>query len=333
MINDHRRIALTILHMRLGSLVLLVGIASQAQAGSTTYDYTGSLQDYTVATTGIYSLTASGATGGAAYNGNTLAASGGSGATLSGDYLLTAGTVLEIVVGGQGANTGEYSQGAGGGGGTFIYFDTSSQLLMAAGGGGGASSNGARDGSAGLTGTSGGNGLSPVIGAGSDVGTGGTSGNGGSGGSNFEGFNSGGGAGWLTAGGNGPGSPRDSGAGGASFPTFAGGAYVDNNFNDYVSGGYGGGGGGGASEGGGGGGGYSGGGGGGSVGGGGGGGSYFDSAFTNTTAMSGANSGDGIVTISLVSNAAVPEPSTWIMLAVGMTGVAIARRRRQVAAR
>jgi hypothetical protein len=105
--------------------------------------------------------------------------------------------------------------------------------------------------------------------------------------------------------------------GGSGSPTFSGGA---GNYSG--NGGYGGGGGGGDSSGGGGGG-YSGGGGGSgySGGSGGGGGSYFDASFTNVLATAAANSGSGSLTIDGVTSSA-PEPSTFIIMGIGLAGLA-----------
>ena len=117
------------------------------------FAYTGAIQTYTVPLTGIYDITAAGAEGGQAASRGF--GPGGSGAVLSGDVMLTAGTPLDVVVGGQGG-LGEYS--GGGGGGTFVYFpgvagETLPQLLLAAGGGGGAWASGGFNA---LTGTAGG---------------------------------------------------------------------------------------------------------------------------------------------------------------------------------
>ena len=265
----------------LGMLALLGG---PVRAGSI-FNYTGTVQTFTVATTGVYDITAFGGQGGG---------SGGLGAEVSGSIPLTAGQVLQIIVGGQGA-TGTQGIG-GGGGGTFVYISgpPSPPLLVAGGGGGGgAFANVGDSGQSGMSGTTG------LFG-----GPGGTNGSGGGQGGSLN--NGGGGAGWL---GNG-GSTGSDGQGGFGPPTFAGGS----GGNGAGSGAFGGGGGGGNVGGsGGGGGGYSGGGGGGAVVGGGGGGSFIAASFTNTTALSGVNSGNGLVDIA----SAVPEPSTAILAALG----------------
>ena len=88
----------------------ILGLASGVRADI--YNFTGSLQSYTAQTTGVYHITVSGAQGGL---GN--AGISGLGASLSGDVTLTAGTVLEIVVGGQGPIILEANGEGGGGGG------------------------------------------------------------------------------------------------------------------------------------------------------------------------------------------------------------------------
>eukprot|EP00794_Sanderia_malayensis_P006995 gene6995-7780_t len=114
---------------------------------------------------------------------------GGLGATAQGDFGLSSGTVLNIVIGHRGGNSVEVkggqsttataaslglsledNAGTGGGGGTFVY-TLSNSLYLAAGGGGGATAG--RNGVYGQASTSGTAGLSA---AGSAVGTGGTGG-------------------------------------------------------------------------------------------------------------------------------------------------------------
>ena len=117
---------------------------SQSQANS---EYSGTtlggnvtltdgIQYWTVPSTGTYSLTVYGAEGGQSnnYGGS---GSGGDGAMMSGDFSLTQGTQLKILVGQQGASN-QYD--GGGGGGTFVTFDDNTPLIIAGGGGGGSNS-------------------------------------------------------------------------------------------------------------------------------------------------------------------------------------------------
>lgn len=94
---------------------------------------TNGIQRWTVPSGGSYRIDAYGAQGG---NGG---ATGGLGARIMGDFTLTTGEVIQILVGQQG-QTGTHSQGgsnAGGGGGTFVIRADNSILLIAGGGGGG----------------------------------------------------------------------------------------------------------------------------------------------------------------------------------------------------
>ncbi len=257
-------------------------------SGDNEFTYTDVVEYVTVATSGVYDITAFGASGGGSGS-----KTGGGGAEIGGNVTLTAGEVLEIVVGGAGGSGGSYG---GGGGGSFVLEDNDGTLtpLVIAGGGGGATYNG--NGSPGLTTTYGGNG------GGNGSGAGGTNGNGGGGGY-YAGAGGGGGGGFLTGGGEAVrGSNGNHYAGGQSLQAgAAGGRGVAGYYGGYYgSGGFGGGGGGG-SDGGGGGGGYSGGGGGaGARARAGGGGGSFD-AGTNQVLVSGENTGNGYVTIDEVS--------------------------------
>jgi hypothetical protein len=80
---------------------------------------TGTVQIYTVATSGIYKILAAGAQGGSAGPGSTTI--GGYGALVGGDIFLTAGTVLDIVVGQGGRFALGADVGGGGGGGSFVW--------------------------------------------------------------------------------------------------------------------------------------------------------------------------------------------------------------------
>lgn len=143
----------------------------------------------------------------------------------------------------------------------------------------------------------------------------------GSGGDGGGGGNGGDGAGWLSAGGNNPGT-FPAGTGGSALPTFQGGRTVGcvqvgpaNNCYNTTTGSFGGGGSAG----------YDGGGGGGGrnfnagiEGTSGGGGSYIARSFSSFIGQSGVRSGSGLITINLLP---VPEASTWAMLLLGFGGV------------
>jgi hypothetical protein len=190
------------------------GIADGARAvpdgasNTTTFSYSGSSTTFTITTTGTYDIIAYGAEGGGSGDGN----AGGDGAEVGGDVSLTAGTVLDIIVGQEGGTS--TSGGGGGGGGSFVEREGgSTTLLFAAGGGGGGgysiTGNDVDLGSVGLDGNAGG-------GVG---GAGGTAGNGGGGGGSGGG---GGGQGYTTGGGGG-------------FAGGGGGSYLDTAATDTVA--------------------------------------------------------------------------------------------------
>ena len=118
-------------------------------------DNTGTIQSWVVPTTGTYTIDSYGAAG---KSGNCY--SGGYGGRAKGDFILTAGTTLSILVG-QSPNTcATMFYAGGGGGGTFVVTSTGTPLIIAGGGGGGG---GTIEGSRwGGTGGSGGDILSPV---------------------------------------------------------------------------------------------------------------------------------------------------------------------------
>jgi hypothetical protein len=287
-------------------------LASAAEANAETFGFTGAVQTFTASASGEYALELLGASGG-----NSSPSSGGLGAEVSGDVFLTAGEDLAVLVGGRGKSG---SAGGGGGGGSFVFQRTGALavVLAVAGGGGGAGLS--VDGGPGLAGTSGAAGGGPG-GAGGMGGTGG--------GGNASDIGGGGGAGVNTGsagyGGNG-GDPGAVGGFGGKFPNGGLGGL------DGGPGGFGGGGGGGGLKVGGGGSGYSGGGGGSLNGGGGGGGSDLASLFTDQVLTAGVNSGNGSISINMMSlTTAVPEPSTWAMMLAGFGGLgwlAHARRRK-----
>jgi hypothetical protein len=254
-----------------------------------TYSFSGSVEYVTVASTGVYDILAYGAQGGA----GSAVSLGGYGAEIGGDFNLTAGDVLEIIVGGQGGSGifGASNYGGGGGGFSAVIDQTTGADLVIAGGGGGAGFLGGQAAAAaGQSGSSGG------AGSGAYGGAAGTGGNGG-GGPSVRLGGGGGGTGFKSGGGQ---YGADSGAGGQFTAGGAGAYFVGYGMPN--SGGFGGGGGGGV-NGGGGGGGYSGGGGGDGNGySGGGGGSYLGNTADslNTVDLGGvtsAHAGDGLVTI------------------------------------
>jgi hypothetical protein len=249
---------------------------------SGTYTSSGTTQYITVGTTGTYDITAYGAQGGTGgYNNqiNTtkigVGGQAGLGAKIGGDFSLTAGDTLEIVVGGQGGH-GDYTGGGsgGGGGGTFVFDlrgTVTTTLLIAGGGGGGGET----------VNFDNGDGTSTLNAGGAGVAGGGYGGTGNGGAGYSQGGGAGGGAGVMSNGGN------------ALFGAFGGGHFSGGN--GYGGGGYGGGGG--ASQGGGGGGGFTGGDGAGGYRGGGGGTSYINAAGSSEVSASGVRNGDGEVLI------------------------------------
>ncbi len=129
------------------------------------------IQIFKVIDTANYRIEAYGAEGGAT---TTVARLSGKGAIMKGDFSLTEGDLIYILVGQQGQSMGYTS---GGGGGTFVATGTSistaTALIVAGGGGGGGDSGG--NGISASTSTSG------TAGYNSGAGAGGTNGNGGSG--------------------------------------------------------------------------------------------------------------------------------------------------------
>ncbi|WHZ04199.1 hypothetical protein QNH48_05970 [Neobacillus sp. YX16] len=204
-----------------------------------TFTFTGEIQTTTVPTGATTArIQAIGAQGGNEENNNTV---GGLGASVQGEFGVTPGESLAVLVGGMGGT----DFGGGGGGGSFVWRGTvpgdlnASSLLVAAGGGGGAGSNffslgnnGAdasiafittigpgtpanpAGGTVGLNGTGGGGGTTVQFGAGGGgagvFASGGTS-NGGGG----QAINSGG-AGGAAGGNGGPGGFGGGGGGGGS---------------------------------------------------------------------------------------------------------------------
>src|SRR5262249_27650331 len=109
-------------------VLMLLGVA-QTRAGMVTFNSTGSIQTFTAPGAGTYDITVAGAQGG---NDPTAGTTGGDGVFLSGQIKLTAGEVLQIVVGGQGGSGNPtFGSGGGGGGGSFVYISgTPAHLLI-----------------------------------------------------------------------------------------------------------------------------------------------------------------------------------------------------------
>ena len=93
---------------------------------------TGTLQSFTAPSTGTYTIEADGAQGGSETGQGIWI--GGAGVKIKGDFTLTQGEVLTILVGGQGQSG--YSVG-GGGGGSYVYTGTTPLIIAGGGGGGG----------------------------------------------------------------------------------------------------------------------------------------------------------------------------------------------------
>jgi len=165
------------------------------------FEYTGGLQFYTIpANVSAVRIRAEGAQGGNFLN---PFRSGGRGASIQGEFPVTPGETLTILVGGAGIDNDV--SGAGGGGGSFVWRGNGfgdlneSTLLIAAGGGGGAGSSPPfGPGGPGLTSQNGGMGASgegPDSGSGGGGGTAATGGIGGAGGGGMSGGNGGNGFG------------------------------------------------------------------------------------------------------------------------------------------
>ena len=262
----------------------------------------GGIQYWVAPNSGRFRIEAAGAKGG---NGNS--GTGGAGARLIGEFSLTDGEVIRILVGQSGGNhpttAGGGNATGGGGGGTFVVrspFNTVASLLIAAGGGGGSGSS--SGGGAGQTSSSGQAGLGAGSGAG---GTNGGGGGGATGGTAGTASTPGGNGASCSFGSGGGGFFTDGGANcGGGAPVIRGRSFLNggtggpadsvNSGSTNTFGGFGGGAGSGHRAPGGGG--YSGGGGDGGSSGGGGGGSY--NSGINQTNTAGANSGDGYVTIT-----------------------------------
>ncbi|MBD1847654.1 hypothetical protein H6F89_30505 [Cyanobacteria bacterium FACHB-63] len=181
-------------HAILGA-VAIGALAYAAPASALqTFNFTGSIQSWTVPTTGVYTITAFGARGGGSSGPLII---GGRGGQTGADFNLTEGQVISILVGRVGSNG---STGSGGGGGTFVTLGTGASAIpiVVAGGGGG----GTIGGGGGGFGGSGSGGTIGTFVAGSGIGGGGSIGGGGGGFSTDgdSGFNGGGGFSFINGG-------------------------------------------------------------------------------------------------------------------------------------
>ena len=218
--------------------------ADVANNTSTTYEYTGDVQTFTVKYTGAYMLEVWGAQGGSGYN-----TTGGKGGYAKGETTLNSTTTLNIYVGGQGTKSAGgwngggaggidsgSSQNAGGGGGATdirIGGTALANRVIVAGGGGGGGRDGATGAGGGVSGTAsedynsgyGGKGGTQTAGGTAYYtnrgATNGTLGQGGNGSTNYNAAGGGGGGGGYYGGGGGTstqnhGSGWSAGGGGGS---------------------------------------------------------------------------------------------------------------------
>ena len=130
---------------------------------------TGTIRNWTVPKSDWYHFDVVGAVGG---GGGFTHWNGGRGSRMRGDFFLSKGTVLKILVGHAGRNSQHDPGDAGGGGGTFVTLSDNTPLIVAGGGGGAYPANFVIGQDAVLTTTGG-------AGTGSGGGAGGANGNGG----------------------------------------------------------------------------------------------------------------------------------------------------------
>ena len=102
------------------------------------FNYSGSIETWTVPYDGEFTIETYGAQGGGYYT-----ESGGYGAKMPGDFLFSQGEQLKILVGSRGGasqSPGDYdcfctySTSGGGGGGTFVVLDDATPLVISGGG-------------------------------------------------------------------------------------------------------------------------------------------------------------------------------------------------------
>ena len=92
------------------------------------------IQRWTVPRTGEYRIEAIGASGG--YGKDSVIKTGGRGARMIGNFILTKDEIIHVLVGQKGKRGPSNSNTAGGGGGTFVVRENNISLIIAGGGGG-----------------------------------------------------------------------------------------------------------------------------------------------------------------------------------------------------
>ena len=97
---------------------------------------TQGIQEWTVPRTGTYRIEAWGAEGGRGEQSVSKPIRTGKGARMRGDFTLTGGDVIRILVGQRGGDFVTSTYGGGGGGGTFVTTNTNTALIVAGGGNG-----------------------------------------------------------------------------------------------------------------------------------------------------------------------------------------------------
>lgn len=109
--------------------------ACDAAYGGGVVAVAGGIQSWTAATAGTYRIIATGAAGASA----TMTQTGGRGAQVAADLVLSAGQILQLAIGqiGTAGFRGALSTGSGGGGGGSFVVDSANTALLVAGGGGG----------------------------------------------------------------------------------------------------------------------------------------------------------------------------------------------------
>ena len=106
------------------------------------FNVVSGIQEWTVPETGVYTISATGASGGHYSLGSNITEPGGYGAVITGNFTLTRGDKIKILVGRKGdrKRATQWTSGGGGGGGTFVLkspYNSVDSVLVVAGGGGG----------------------------------------------------------------------------------------------------------------------------------------------------------------------------------------------------